>query len=77
MKSVGALVRERREFLRISLTDLAKEVGTSKVYLSEVETGKKVFSAYRLTQVEEVLAIDLHDTWFAEVVQRGKERYGR
>jgi repressor LexA len=40
-KQVGALIRERREALRLSLSRLAEVVECGKSYLSEVETEKR------------------------------------
>jgi transcriptional regulator with XRE-family HTH domain len=38
---LGSIVKERRELLNISQTDLAKRMGVHQSYVSDLESGKK------------------------------------
>lgn len=41
---VGELCRERRQAKGISLTQIASSMGISKMYLSDLETGRRTWS---------------------------------
>ena len=48
-------IRERREALGLSLTEVAAAAGVSKSYLSELEAGKKPINSNRLRSIARVL----------------------
>jgi transcriptional regulator with XRE-family HTH domain len=49
--ALGAVLRQRREATRRTLTDVANEAGLSPAHLSEVERGRKEVSTERLLAV--------------------------
>jgi transcriptional regulator with XRE-family HTH domain len=49
--ALGAVLRQRREATRRTLTDVANEAGLSPAHLSEVERGRKEVSTERLVAV--------------------------
>lgn len=55
----GAILRHLRHAAGLSLRSVAREIGVSPAYLSQVETGKEHIPAPpRLTQLEAVLGLD-------------------
>jgi transcriptional regulator with XRE-family HTH domain len=52
---LGAILRQRREAARRTLTDIANEAGLSPAHLSEVERGRKEVSTERLLAVAHAL----------------------
>lgn len=59
-ESLGALIRRLRKEKKLTLDQLAQLCGTSKSYLSELETGKKQRpSAYKLSIIAEHLEVPL------------------
>jgi transcriptional regulator with XRE-family HTH domain len=58
----GELIRARRRVLNKSLQDVAKAVGVTVVYVSEVERGKRPpFTNERLPALAKVLEMDIDD----------------
>jgi transcriptional regulator with XRE-family HTH domain len=54
-RSLGAVLRARREATRRTLTEIATEAGLSPAHLSEVERGRKEISTERLVAVVHAL----------------------
>src|SRR5258708_13581851 len=54
--ALGAVLRQRREATRRTLTEVAGEAGLSPAHLSEVERGRKEVSTERLLAVAHALA---------------------
>ena len=55
----GEKIREARSEKGISLTELAKQLGVTKVYVSDVERGRRApFNLKRIRQVSEILDCD-------------------
>jgi transcriptional regulator with XRE-family HTH domain len=52
---LGAVLRQRREAARRTLTEVANEAGLSRAHLSEVERGRKEVSTERLLAVAHAL----------------------
>ncbi len=55
--ALGAVLRQRREAVRRTLTEVAGEAGLSPAHLSEVERGRKEVSTERLLAVAHALGI--------------------
>jgi transcriptional regulator with XRE-family HTH domain len=55
MASVGGRIRELREQQGLTLDRLASQVGTTKGFLSDVETGKRGISSDNLLRIAQVL----------------------
>jgi transcriptional regulator with XRE-family HTH domain len=53
--ALGAVLRQRREATRRTLTEVANEAGLSPAHLSEVERGRKEVSTERLLAVAHAL----------------------
>jgi transcriptional regulator with XRE-family HTH domain len=58
--ALGAILRQRREAMRRTLTEVAGEAGLSPAHLSEVERGRKDVSAERLVAMAAALDVPLH-----------------
>ena len=56
---LGALIRRRRTELRLSQTELAEKVGTTRQWLSRLEKGKNDIGTARLLAVLDVLELNL------------------
>lgn len=56
-RSLGAVLRLRREAARRTLTEIAGEAGLSPAHLSEVERGRKDISTERLVAVAHALGL--------------------
>lgn len=68
----GEAVRKARTDKGISLTNLAKGLGVTKVYVSDVERGRRApFSLKRIRQVSEILGCDTFDLYVLAVHTRG------
>jgi len=55
--ALGAVLRQRREAARRTLTEVANEAGLSPAHLSEVERGRKEVSTERLLAVGYALGV--------------------
>src|SRR3979411_3094625 len=55
--ALGAVLRQRREASRRTLTEVAAEAGLSPAHLSEVERGRKEVSTARLPAVAHALGV--------------------
>ncbi len=68
----GERVREARTEKGISITDLAKHLGVTKVYVSDVERGRRApFSLVRIRQVCDILDCDPFELYLLAVRSRG------
>ena len=67
-RTLGAVLRARREAARRTLTETAAEAGLSPAHLSEVERGRKEISTERLVAVAHALGIRPADV-YAEVAR--------
>ena len=68
----GEKIREARSEKGISLTELAKQLGVTKVYVSDVERGRRApFNLMRIRQVSEILGCDPFDLYVLAVRSRG------
>jgi transcriptional regulator with XRE-family HTH domain len=54
-------VRTWRKYRGLTAGDLAAQVGISKAYLSEIESGKKPGSVAVLAQLAKALRLDMDD----------------
>jgi DNA-binding XRE family transcriptional regulator len=54
-------IRVWRQFRNISAHDLAREIGISSAYLSEIETGRKEGSLSVMKRIAKALSVDLDD----------------
>jgi DNA-binding XRE family transcriptional regulator len=54
-------VRTWRKYRGLTAGDLAAQVGISKAYLSEIESGKKPGSVAVLAQIAKALTVDMDD----------------
>lgn len=57
MAQVGAMLRAMREGVRLSQSEMAELVGTSKATLSRFENGQRVISAELLSKISGVVAV--------------------
>ena len=68
----GERVRELRQDSGISLTELANRLGVTKVYVSDVERGRRSpFSLARIKQVSGILGCDPFELYVLSVRSRG------
>jgi transcriptional regulator with XRE-family HTH domain len=70
-KDMGVLVRERRQELAISQSDLAKHLGISFQQIQKYEKGTNRISAGRLVQIAEALKTPITDFYANET--KGKD----
>jgi transcriptional regulator with XRE-family HTH domain len=61
--ALGAILRQRREASRRTLTEVAAEAGLSPAHLSEVERGRKEVSTERLLAVAHALGVRPADVY--------------
>jgi len=50
MKAFGEVVKDRRQFLKLTLEELAKKIGSHKGYISGIENGKVSPPSPRITE---------------------------
>lgn len=68
----GSAIRKAREEVGMTLTELARQMGVTKVYVSDVERGRRApFSRTRLECVAEILNIDPEVLYVLSVRSRG------
>lgn len=67
MSRVGVRIQEARNKKGIALKQLAKKLGVSEGFLSDVENGRKILNEDYIKRVEKVLDIDLNEDIFAQV----------
>ncbi len=58
MENVGALIRKRREKLGLKVFELAKKVGVSAVYITQIEKHNKLPPYDLFMKIESVLGRD-------------------
>lgn len=58
----GYLIKERRRALSLSQTALAKEIGVSRRWVSDIETGKETAELVRVIRALRFLGISLKAT---------------
>lgn len=58
MENVGALIRKRREELGLKVFELAKKVGVSAVYITQIEKHNKLPAIDVFHKIENVLGED-------------------
>jgi transcriptional regulator with XRE-family HTH domain len=68
-EALGAVLRQGREALHRTLTEVAAEAGLSPAHLSEVERGRKEVSTERLLAVAHVLGVRPADL-YAELARK-------
>ena len=61
MKTLGQRIRELRELKDLSLRELAKEIGVSAAFLSDVELGRRYPSEKVLSSIAQSLDTTLED----------------
>ena len=54
-------IKAYREYRRLTQKDLAEKVGLNPVYISQIETGKRVGSTRTLGKIAKALEVDLDD----------------
>ena len=54
-------IKAYREYRGLTQKDLAEKVGLNPVYISQIETGKRVGSTRTLGKIAEALEVDLDD----------------
>lgn len=54
-------IKAYREYRELSQVELAKQVGVSKQYISQIETGERVGAAKILKKIAKILRVDLED----------------
>lgn len=59
--NLGKNIKERREYLKMTMAELAEKIGVSQPYLSQIETGKRKASLKIQNALNEVLGLDLSD----------------
>lgn len=60
--ALGRLVRARRDDLRLTQEDVARELGVERSYIGHIESGRiKQPSREMLAQLSRILGIPLHD----------------
>lgn len=67
MSRVGVKIQDARNKKGIPLKQLAKKLGVSEGFLSDVENGRKILSEDHIKRIEKVLNINLDDDIFSEV----------
>jgi transcriptional regulator with XRE-family HTH domain len=68
----GAAIRSARERSGMTLTELARQLGVTKVYVSDVERGRRApFSRTRLEDVAAILGINPELLYVLSVRSRG------
>jgi transcriptional regulator with XRE-family HTH domain len=65
-RRIGRLIRERRQFLQLTIEDLARALSVTSHQLQKYETGENRISASRL--VECGRALDVHVAWFYQSI---------
>jgi HTH-type transcriptional regulator / antitoxin HipB len=58
-KDIGALIRSRRRSLGLSQADLASKLGTSRLWITEIERGKPRASLVLVLQAVAALGLEL------------------
>ncbi len=58
-KDIGTLIRSRRRFLGLNQADLASKLGTSRLWINEIEQGKPRASLVLVLQAMSALGLEL------------------
>jgi y4mF family transcriptional regulator len=58
-QDIGALIRSRRRTLGMSQADLASKLGTSRLWITEIERGKQRASLVLILQALSALGLEL------------------
>lgn len=61
MNTIGSQIRARRDSLGISLRELAKRIGISPPFLSDIERGRRMPSQERLAVIGGILNFKPHE----------------
>ncbi len=61
MEGIGPYVRKRREELDLSLRELAKKLGCSPAFISDVELGRRHPSDKLLIEIARILEVKIED----------------
>jgi len=72
MNSLGQYIRDRRKAAGMQLKELAKLMGISNTFLSDMERGKNDISLSRLPQLAEILNLDICELQAREAISRGR-----
>lgn len=67
MSRVGVRIQEARSKSGIPLKQLAKKLGVSETFLSDVENGRKILKEEHIRKIEKLLNLDLNESVFEEV----------
>jgi y4mF family transcriptional regulator len=72
-KDIGALIRSRRRSLGMSQADLAARIGTSRLWISEIERGKPRASLALVLQTLSALGLELSTDDDGKSVKRSSQ----
>lgn len=67
MSRVGVKIQDARNKKGIALKQLAKKLGVSESFLSDIENGRKILNEDYIRRIEKALDINLNDDVFTEV----------
>ncbi|MGE8080963.1 helix-turn-helix domain-containing protein [Peribacillus loiseleuriae] len=69
MKNIGLIIQERRKQLNISQKELADKLGVTNSFLSKIESGKSRINLKRLSQIGDILSLDIFN-YGSEIVEK-------
>lgn len=69
MSRVGQKIQDARQRAGIPVKALAKKLGVSESFISDVEAGRKIINEDLIKRVEKVLQVDLNESIFDEVAE--------
>nr|WP_243259516.1 helix-turn-helix transcriptional regulator [Eubacterium sp. 1001713B170207_170306_E7] len=73
-KAIGLRIRKQRMLLRMSREDLARKIGVSTTFLTDIELGTKGFSLKSLNRFSQVLKMSANSILYGqEVGDRGSD----
>lgn len=67
MSRVGERIKDARQKQGLPVKQLAKKLGVSESFISDVESGKKIIKEDLIKKVEKVLNIDLNEDVFEQI----------
>ncbi|SEF78696.1 Helix-turn-helix [Caloramator fervidus] len=69
MNRIGKKIEEARNRSAISIKELAKKLGVSPSYITEIEMGKKIINENMIKRLEKILNVSLEDDLYEDIQQ--------
>ncbi|MCX2736242.1 helix-turn-helix transcriptional regulator [Bacillus sp. IS1] len=76
-KKLGALIKDKRKEKHLKQTEMAKALGMSRTYLSDIENGRYLPSTNTLSRIAIFINLDLNILKMTEIQVSEEDGYDR